>query len=175
MAPDHDNNWTIVFLAGLGTLLVIAVVGVFLWLQVVMPGGRSASSVGGDFSFHQGGKIRLTTLLPPAEIEKAVTAINKGGCLTCHTIPGVPGAVGQVGPNLSKIGMEAAKRREGYTALDYIRESILDPGAFTAPECPAGPCAQGVMPVVALEEAELEAIIKYLATLGLEEVAQAGN
>jgi hypothetical protein len=31
------------------------------------------------------------------------------------------------------------------------------------------------MPVVALEEAELEAIVKYLATLGLEGVAQAGN
>jgi mono/diheme cytochrome c family protein len=140
-----------------------------------MPGGRNASSVGSSFDFHSGSKVRLAPLLPPAEIEKAVAAINKGGCITCHTIPGVPGAIGQVGPNLSQIGVEAAKRREGYTALDYIQESILDPGVFTAPECPTGPCAQGVMPVVALEEAELEAIVKYLATLGLEGVAQAGN
>jgi mono/diheme cytochrome c family protein len=175
MASDHDNTFTLVFLAVLGTLLVIAMVGVFLWLQTVMPGSRTASSAGGDFSFHSGGKVRLVPLLPPAEVEKAVAAINKGGCITCHTIPGVPGAIGQIGPNLSQIGIEAAQRREDYTALDYIQESILNPGAFTAPECPTGPCPQGVMPVVALEEAELEAIVKYLATLGLEGVAQAGN
>ena len=30
---------------------------------------------------------------------------------------------------------------EGYTADEYVYESILNPSAFIVPECPTGPCA----------------------------------
>jgi cytochrome c2 len=38
-----------------------------------------------------------------------------------------------IGPNLGRIGVEAATRRPGLNGPEYILESIMDPGAFTAP------------------------------------------
>ena len=103
--------------------------------------------------------------------DKVVAATNKGGCGACHKIPGVPGAVGQVGPDLSNIGVVGAERRPGYTAEEYIRESILDPIAFIAPECPFGPCTPGVMPQnfdQFLSPDEVDAIVEFLSTLGTQ-------
>jgi cytochrome c peroxidase len=103
---------------------------------------------------------------PSAEV---VAAFNKGLCGSCHVIPGIPGARGQVGPDLSNIGAEAAQRRPGYTALEYLKESILDPEAFLAPQCPAGACPPGVMPSnfgETLSPEELELILNYLSALG---------
>ena len=37
---------------------------------------------------------------------------QKGGCASCHIIPGVPGATGVLGPDLSEIGQVAAERLE---------------------------------------------------------------
>lgn len=102
----------------------------------------------------------------PVDLEATIAAINKGGCVACHTIPGIPGAVGQVGPNLANIGVDGATRIDGYTAKEYIHESIVNPLAFTAPECPTGPCIAGAMPPIQLTEAEVEAIVNYLSTLG---------
>lgn len=93
----------------------------------------------------------------------------------CHTIPGIPNAVGLVGPNLSKIGSEAASRKPGMSAEDYIRESILDPAGFAAPQCPNGPCPAGVMPPnfgERLGQSDIDLIVAYLITLtGEAEVA----
>lgn len=108
-------------------------------------------------------------LVAPANV---VAAFNKGGCGNCHTIAGVPGANGQVGPNLSNIGAEAASRRDGYTAEEYIRESILDPNTFIAPQCPAGDCPSGVMLQTfaeTLSSADLDTIVGYLSALGTDQ------
>ena len=35
---------------------------------------------------------------------QVVDAFNKGGCAGCHVVPGIPGANGQIGPDLSNIG-----------------------------------------------------------------------
>ena len=100
------------------------------------------------------------------DLEATIAAVNKGGCTACHTIPDIPGAVGVVGPSLANIGLDGADRRPGYTAEEYIRESLLEPNAFTAPECPTGPCIAGTMPQVWLENDEVEVIVGYLSTLG---------
>jgi hypothetical protein len=105
----------------------------------------------------------------PAELDEVIAVVNKGGCVACHSIPNIPGAVGQVGPDLSHIGVDGATRIEGYTAEAYIRESLLEPGAFTVPECPTGSCVTGVMPTLSqLNEAEIEVLVGYLSTLGVE-------
>ena len=54
--------------------------------------------------------------------------VGAGGCAACHTIDGV--AAGLVGPDQTHIGTEAATRRPGLSAREYITESILDPEAF---------------------------------------------
>ncbi|MBI4492501.1 MAG: c-type cytochrome [Chloroflexi bacterium] len=66
-------------------------------------------------------------LSPEAEKGLAIWK-GEGGCIGCHAIAGMGG--GQTGPGLSNIGNVAATRRPGMSAADYIRESILDPGAF---------------------------------------------
>lgn len=109
------------------------------------------------------------------ENELALQAFQKGGCAACHVIPGVPGAVGTIGPNLSEIGKVAADRiaKGEYTGMaktaeEYIAESIEAPDAFLSPACPSGPCAGGQMPATlaqAFSAAELDGIVKYLASL----------
>lgn len=90
----------------------------------------------------------------------AVAVIGANGCGSCHAIPGVPNAAGQVGPSLATIGAmhDAA----------YIREAIVDPGAVIAADCPTGPCPAGVMPSAygrLLTAEQIDAVVDYLAAL----------
>ena len=105
-----------------------------------------------------------------SEIDLAAVsaAITKGTCGACHVIPDIEGAVGALGPNLANIGTDAATRVAGYTAEEYLRESILEPNAFIAPKCPTGDCIPGIMLpnlVELLTEEEIDMVIGYLATL----------
>ena len=53
-------------------------------------------------------------------------------CFTCHTIEGLSGATGLLGPDLTNIGTDAANRQPGVSAEDYLRQSITEPEAFVA-------------------------------------------
>ena len=91
----------------------------------------------------------------------------QAGCIACHTVEGL--AVGVVGPELTNIGTVAETRIEGYTAEEYIRESILDPAAYIAPDCPNGPCTEPtVMPLTfseTLSDEQFENLVLYLLSL----------
>jgi mono/diheme cytochrome c family protein len=76
------------------------------------------------------------------------------GCAACHQIGGQGGTIG---PNLTNIGTQAATRKPGTSAEDYIRESIQNPGAFTVPGYQAG-----LMPTIPLTPDELNALVQYL-------------
>lgn len=175
MTNDHDSNGSsnLVFFSVVGVIFVLAIVGVLLWMQNF----SFRVTTGGGFSFNSNRKVRVTPTpdLGGEEAETAhpdldavIAAIDKGGCVACHTIPNIPNAVGQVGPNLSNIGVDAATRRDGYSAEEYIRESLMEPSAFTASECPLGPCVAGTMPQLNLEQSEIETLVSYLSTLGVE-------
>ena len=62
------------------------------------------------------------------------------GCAGCHGQPETPGSA-SLGPWLGEIAENGADRIDGMSAQDYIYESVLDPRAFVAPDCPNGPCA----------------------------------
>jgi len=57
------------------------------------------------------------------------TVFTNSGCVACHTIEGVPRAVGKIGPELTHVATNAVTRK-GLSAEEYIRESIENPGAF---------------------------------------------
>ncbi|PKB63614.1 MAG: hypothetical protein BZY80_06315 [SAR202 cluster bacterium Io17-Chloro-G2] len=66
----------------------------------------------------------------PAGLDGQEIFLGSGGCGACHAVDGV--SQGLVGPDLSHLGTEAASRKPGTSAEDYIFESIRDPQAFVA-------------------------------------------
>ncbi len=111
----------------------------------------------------------------PVSESNVAAAFQKGSCGACHVIPGIAGAVGAIGPDLSRMGevAQATLNDKAYTgnAQDvpgYIREALVEPDAFISAGCPGGVCQKGLMQaslVQALSDAELAAVIEYLAGL----------
>lgn len=86
-----------------------------------------------------------------------------GICMTCHTIEGVPGAVGVIGPDLTHIATDAATRQPGVSARDYITESIVDPESFVAADVErAVPGLMTTAIVANLTDADVEALVEFL-------------
>lgn len=76
-------------------------------------------------------KIPLVTGEEPTDI-----LFIKAGCPVCHTIPGIPGGNGRVGPKLV-LGTTGPQRLadpryrgEAKTVREYVIESVLSPGAY---------------------------------------------
>ncbi|MEM8858713.1 MAG: cytochrome c [Chloroflexota bacterium] len=61
------------------------------------------------------------------------------GCAACHGDPKVSGS-NAVGPWSGKF-KNLDDRIEGYTAADYVYQSIVLPNAYISPDCPTGPCS----------------------------------
>ncbi len=66
---------------------------------------------------------------PSANVQDVAALVQKGGCSGCHTIPGIQGAVGTVGPNWC---VPAQNLRAGKIDQAYIRRAIVDPNADIA-------------------------------------------
>ena len=84
------------------------------------------------------------------------------GCVACHTIQGLSGAVGQIGPELTNLAADAASRVAGESADAYIREAIEDPPAFVVDGFPP------IMPATirsTMSDTEFEDLVAYLLTL----------
>jgi cytochrome c2 len=91
----------------------------------------------------------------------------KGQCISCHTIPGIPGAVGTIGPKLEE-GTTASQRIKDPTykgtaksPTEYIMESIVDPSAFVVKPFP-----DNTMPKIfgqKLSAGALKKIVDYLS------------
>jgi len=82
-------------------------------------------------------------------------------CQTCHIIEGL--TTGPVGPELTHIGTDAAGRRPGLSAEEYIEESIRDPEAFVATGVPRA--IPGVMTKAiteGLSDDEVQALVAFL-------------
>ena len=66
-------------------------------------------------------------------VQRGQQVYRQKSCASCHQIGGDGGTVG---PPLTHIGTVAASRKPGASAEDYIRESLLDPGAYVVPGFP---------------------------------------
>lgn len=101
--------------------------------------------------YQQRDGVEITVQLPsekieaPAEGEEIIFVtgketpqemITKLGCGECHTIPGVEGAEGDLGPRLEvKVNAALRLKDSNYTGkaatpAEYVRESILDPHLY---------------------------------------------
>lgn len=82
----------------------------------IPPAGPVSTAVAGDVE--RGSSIFRTGIdnVPP--------------CISCHAL--TAGGFG-LGPAMSGIAERAGERVDGLSAEDYLRQSILDPGAFIVP------------------------------------------
>jgi hypothetical protein len=102
--------------------------------------------------------------------EPIAEIFTKAGCSVCHTVPGIPGADGRVGPPLiirvtGPVRLaDPAYQGHAKTVHDYVIESVLDPGLFVVPGYPAG-----TMPTwygAKLSALAMEKIASYLEQQG---------
>jgi len=99
----------------------------------------------------------------PAQLVKAGEEIfkTKGTCEICHRI----GQKGTRAPDLAGIGARAGKTKPGFTAKQYIIESLLHPGNYLVEGYP------NIMPMVdkppiGLNRSEVWALVAFLESLG---------
>ncbi len=85
---------------------------------------------------------------------------GKGICFTCH-------ANTSRYPDLQGIATRAATRKPGYTAIDYLAESLYEPGAYIVEGFNPG-MPEINKPPIGLTDAEVMSVIAYLQTLGGE-------
>lgn len=83
---------------------------------------------------------------------------SNSGCAGCHTIEGL--SAGIVGSNLTQIGEVATTREEGYSAEDYIRESITNPNTYVVEGYQSGIMPQNYSQQ--LSQQELDDLVAFL-------------
>ena len=111
-------------------------------------------------------------MVPLVTGDEPITEIfTRAGCTVCHTVPGIPGADGRVGPPLLLGTTGPARladpsyRGHAKTVHDYVIESVIEPGVFVVPGYPAG-----TMPIwygAKLSALALEKIASYLERQGV--------
>ncbi len=130
--------------AGFIVLIVFLVVGI---------------AIGGYFAFRRTviadlreSSINAAALSP---VEYGEVLFQTRVCTSCHTLD-TARSIGDEGPDLSGIG--------GRDTADYIRQSIAEPNAVIADNCPAGMCQSGVMPPFGqiLTDEQIDALTAYL-------------
>ncbi len=113
--------------------------------------------------------------------EDIPTMINTLGCPLCHTIPGVEGAVGELGPKLHEKTNAPLRikdsRYEGKATntKEYVRESILCPGCYIVMNEAEGELfPDGVMPPDFANKLSVKAIDKLVDFIANTEAPPAG-
>jgi hypothetical protein len=107
--------------------------------------------------------------------------INTLGCPLCHTIPGVEGAMGALGPVLhEKTNAPARMKDPNYkgsakNTKDYVKESILNPSAYVVFNEEAGePFPDGLMPTTFSQMLSVEALDKLVDFISQTEAPPEG-
>ncbi len=136
---------------------VLGVVGAFVLI------GQSVPQIG-SYPPRPLDKESFAKLTPEQMVEKGRELFGKGGerCSQCHIVG--EGTLGRC-PNLAGVGARAGTRRPGYSAQDYILESMVEPKAFLVPGY--GPIMPEVYkPPLDLSEYDILAVAAFLESLG---------
>jgi mono/diheme cytochrome c family protein len=87
---------------------------------------------------------------------------GKGTCMACHTM----GASGNLRfPDLAGLGERAQQRRSGMSDVEYLAESLYDPGAYIVPGFNPGMPPVN-KPPIGLSDDEIRCVVAYLQSLG---------
>ncbi|MFQ5667823.1 MAG: c-type cytochrome [Candidatus Binatia bacterium] len=138
------------------SILVVVLTGIFVWCGELL---TAASGAGGGGAGGEVGVARGEALF-----------FGKGKCYTCHSIGGRGSAVrcpnlGVFGEQFRQpVGIRAAerKRADGYSAIEYLVESLYDPNAFVVPGFPKGLMPAINRPPIGLDGDEIASVILFL-------------
>lgn len=123
-------------------------------ILVVIIGGGAAAAVPMVLSEKQSRKTAIE--MTGGDPDKGKQAIGRYGCSSCHTVPGVRGADGMVGPPLTKIGTRTYIGGVLKNTPDNMKAWLKDPPAIDE---------KTAMPNLHLSDEEAKDISAYLYTL----------
>jgi cytochrome c2 len=96
---------------------------------------------------------RVARTITGGDPERAAEIMRRYGCGGCHTIPGIPGADGQVGPQLSDLLHRVYVGGVATNSPDHLIEWIVDPQKLSP---------RSAMPATGISEAEARDVAAYL-------------
>ena len=112
--------------------------------------GAGAALYGG---FHLFGRGEAT--LTSRGVGSAPALMIRYGCAGCHTIPGVPGARGKVGPPLAGLSGRLYVGGSAINSPDTLARWLVNPRAFDP---------RTAMPVTGISETDARAVAVWLLT-----------
>jgi cytochrome c len=133
MRPIRSSNWWLGGSAALVAMAMVAAVG-GTWMSKQQTGRIARAISGGD-------------------PEHAPELIRRYGCGGCHTIPGIAGADGQVGPPLSDLIHRVYIGGVAINSPDQLTQWIVSPQKLSP---------RSAMPATGITEAEARDIAAYL-------------
>ena len=144
-----------VLMAGVAALVLTLAVGV--WLVGANPAFESGKAGG---TANQLGALAAAgvALEPGSPAAEGAQIIATKPCVGCHTIPGIPGATGQVGPNLTGV---ASRPKIAGGAVSNTGPADLKAWILNPPALKPGTA----MPNVGLTDDEATNIVAFLETL----------
>jgi cytochrome c551/c552 len=110
---------------------IIAIAAVLAGCSSTVPGGKKVTT-----PTPQTVVGTIPTLGPTGNPARGKPVFLSNGCGACHRFTPA-GTTGKVGPNLDNLAASAQRANQG-TLSQFIRTSIVDPGAYVAPGFPAG-------------------------------------
>ncbi len=158
---DHSDRDAVAPTAGAiaGVLALVVTAGIAVLLVTMNPSfasgkaGGTANQLGAVAA--AGGAPQVEPGSPAAE---GAQIIASKPCIGCHTIPGIPGANGNVGPNLAGVASRTkiAGGAVNNTGPDDLKKWIMNPPALKPGT---------IMPDLGLTDDEATKIVAYLELL----------
>lgn len=136
-----------------GLTLTVAITVLFVSLNPALQSGKASGTP------NQLAELASAAVLTPGSpAADGAQLIATKPCVGCHTIPGIPGATGTVGPNLAGVASrpKIAGGAVPNTSPDDLKKWILNPSALKPGTA---------MPNVGLTDDEATKIVAYLETL----------
>jgi cytochrome c len=155
---DHSSRDPFAPSAGLWTGIIglLVLVGVAAALATLNP-SISAGKAGGTAN-QLGDVSAAAALVPGSPAAEGAALIATEPCVGCHTIPGIPGANGTVGPNLGGVAgrPKIAGGAVNNSGPDDLKAWIMNPPALKPGTA---------MPNLGLTDDQATKIVAYLETL----------
>jgi cytochrome c2 len=158
---DHSERDAVAPVGGaIAGILGLVVTGCIAILLVVMNPSFAAGTAGGTANQMAAAAAAggAPVIEPGSPAAQGQTLIATLPCVGCHTIPGIPGANGQVGPNLAGVASRTkiAGGAVENNGPDDLKKWVLNPPA----EKPGT-----LMPNLGLTDDQATLIVAYLETL----------